>query len=252
MTVTLCMTDAPPVGPTGRRVPYRVVPSPRTVSAVNPARVLVGRQTIFGADGGVFGYELLYRTADPASTPVDTWSMRDQDRATLHVVNALVNRGVSAVVGTRPAFINATRGFLTGDLAVPALPTQVGVEVVESVGVDAAVIGGVRRWRAAGHVIAIDDFSGRGSQLRLLPYADIVKVDMHDLVRLGPGLLDLARSYGARTVIERVETRAALHRCRDMGFDLFQGNVLQPALVLDVTPTRVLVPVAAGDRTPPC
>jgi EAL domain-containing protein (putative c-di-GMP-specific phosphodiesterase class I) len=36
-------------------------------------------------------------------------------------------------------------------------------------------------------------------------------------------ILDLADSYGARTVAEGVETRADFIAVRDMGFDLVQG-----------------------------
>jgi EAL and modified HD-GYP domain-containing signal transduction protein len=199
--------------------------------------VLIGRQSIFTMAGDRFGYELLYRSSRPGS-PVDLWSPREQDDATRHVILTALGSGLPILCGRRPAFINATYSFLTGDMDLPTLPAQLGIEVVESVPVDAAVLAGVDELRGRGHLISIDDFSALPDQVKLLGHADIVKIDIRDLARQGKQLLALASSHGARTVIERVETSDALNRCRDLGFDLVQGNLLEPALVLDVSPAR--------------
>lgn len=196
--------------------------------------VLLGRQSLLTPAGRGVAYELLYRSAGPRRRPVDRWSVRDQDEATRRVVQAALHCGLEALAGTRPVFVNATRSLLLGEL-VPPLPVQVGVEVLESVEVDAAVLAAVRALRARGHLVAVDDFVGSADQVRLLPHADLVKVDVRDLARLGPGLLQLARSWGALTVAEHVEDTATLQRCRELGFDLVQGNLLEPALVLDVS-----------------
>ena len=203
--------------------------------------MLIGRQSIFTMDGDRFGYELLFRSCRPGS-PVDTWSAREQDDATRHVIRSAVTCGLPLLCGRRPGFVNATRSLLVGTLDVPPLPPTMGIEVVESVQVDDAVLQGVRRLRADGHLIAVDDFTGTSDQLAVLPYADIVKIDMRDLLSIGAGLLQRAIVHGAVTVIERVETRDALERCRDLGFDLVQGNLLEPAMVLDISPAPVLGP----------
>lgn len=200
-------------------------------------QALIGRQSIFTMAGNRFGYELLYRSSRPGA-PVDTWSAHDQDDATRHVVTSALGWGLGRLCGKRPAFVNATRSLLLGEMVLPPLPRQLGIEVVESVRVDDAVLDGIRRLRADGHLIAIDDFVDDPGQVRVLPHADVVKVDMRDLVRRGPDLLQRAASHGALTVIERVETTEALHRCEDLGFDLVQGNLLEAALVLDVSGER--------------
>ncbi|HEY3438960.1 MAG TPA: EAL domain-containing protein [Actinotalea sp.] len=200
--------------------------------------VLIGRQSIFTMDGARFGYELLYRSSRPGS-PVDTWSAHEQDDATRHVIRSALACGLPVLCGARPAFVNATRTLLVGGLDVPPLPSALGIEVVESVVVDAAVLDGVRRLRSQGHLIAVDDFTGTADQLAVLPHADLVKVDMRDLLRVGTDLLRRARAHGAMTVIERVETSEALDRCRALGFDLVQGNLLEPAMVLDISPAQL-------------
>ena len=45
--------------------------------------------------------------------------------------------------------------------------------------------------------------------------------------------MHLARSYGALLVAEYVETPDTLRHARDLGFTLFQGNLLERAGVLD-------------------
>lgn len=206
--------------------------------ALDPQRpVLLGRQAIFDRTETLFGYELLYRSLRRGA-PVDRWSAVEQDRATRDVVASALWCGLDALAGELPAFINATRSLLVGQMRLPSLPTQIGIEVVESVVVDDAVLAGVRRLRDRGHLIAIDDFSGHPNQVPLLPYADIVKIDLRDLVSQGPALLDLAVSHGARTVVERVETPDAFAWCRGLGFDLFQGHHFEPAVVLDLLTLR--------------
>ena len=203
--------------------------------------VLLGRQSIFTTRGDRAACELLYRSVHP-STPVDRWSPESQDRATRHVVLAALACGLVALSGDRPVFVNATRSMVTGAMDLPALPAQLGIEVVESVVVDAEVIAGVRRLRDAGHLIAVDDFSAHPNQVPLLPYADVVKIDIRDLNVQGADLLALARSHGARTVLERVATTDQLKRAQDLGFDYVQGYLMEPPMVLDVGMQRSSAP----------
>lgn len=219
------------------------IPTPRSTASLQkgPVRpedrrdaVLIGRQSIFTMAGDRFAYELLYRSARPGH-PVDRWPAHEQDAATQHVVTSAIGWGLALLCGRRTAFVNATRSFLIGELSLPTLPRQLGIEVVESVLVDEAVLDGIRRLRADGHLISVDDFSNEPDQVRVLPHADIVKIDMRDLARQGPDLLRRASAHGAITVIERVETTGTLRRCEEMGFDLVQGNLLEPAMVLDIT-----------------
>src|SRR5690606_3641431 len=109
-------------------------------------------------------------------------------------------------------------------------PDQLVVEIVESVPADAEVVAGVAHLRRQGFQIALDDFVGTASQLKLLPYAAFVKIDVRDLAARGAALMELAGSHGARLVAERVETQSMLNSCRMMGFSLFQGNVLDPTV----------------------
>ncbi|WP_407344057.1 EAL and HDOD domain-containing protein [Pengzhenrongella phosphoraccumulans] len=218
-------------------------PSQRTCDRfLRSDQMLLGRQGIFTGSGDVLGYELYFRSPHPAPLHVDFWTPEQQNHATAHVLHAtFAGPGVASVAGDRRIFVNFTRSYLVDDLAVPYLPEQLVVEVVESVIADAAVIAGVRRLRERGFRIAIDDFIGLPSQRRLLPFADYVKIDVRDLDVEGQPLLDLARSCGAQLVAECVESDAMLDECQTLGFDLYQGFALEVTQVLDrtaVVPSR--------------
>lgn len=200
-------------------------------------RVLLGRQGIFTGRGDVFGYELCYRSDDRTAAQVSEGrSAEQQDHATRHVIRAaFAGPGVSSVARDRRVFVNFPRSYLVADGAVPFHPDQLVIEVVDSAQADDEVVAGVRRLRALGFRIAIDDFVGAPSQRRLLPSADYVKIDARDLDVEGRPLLDLARSHGAQLVAQFVESHELLDSCRAHGFELFQGDALEATTVIDLT-----------------
>lgn len=201
------------------------------------AHLFVGRQGIFGRGGAVHGYEFLYRAGRQHTLRVDQWTAQAQDRATLRVLQATFGpSGVRSVASDALVFVNFTRSFLVGDLPIPPEPDRLVMEVVESVRADDAVLAGLVRLRNRGFRIAIDDFVGLTHQVAMLPYADYVKVDRRDLFQRGPELVELAASHGATLVVERIETRAELDWCEELGFDLFQGFYLETTQVLNRTP----------------
>lgn len=180
---------------------------------------LVGRQPIFDDQLEVFGYELLFRS--PAGGD------QDGDRKTADVlVHAGLDIGLDRLVGTKLAFVNATRSFLVSDQDFPLPPERVVVEVLEDIVADEAVVAGCRRLVAKGYRLALDDYVWRADD-PLLPLAAIVKLDVLTI----PGA-DLARQvercsvYGAKLVAEKVENLDQLEACRRAGFDLFQGYLL--------------------------
>lgn len=212
-------------------------------------RIPVGRQPITDPDGTPRAYEFLYRSLSSERVGVDRWAAAEQDVATGAVLHSVfADRGVGVAAAGCPAFVNVTRSYLVGALTLPADPARLVLEVVESVRVDAEVLAGVARLRAAGFRIAVDDFVGLPDQVRLLPFADYVKIDHRDLVRQGRSLLDVASRYGARLVAEHLETTDALDACVTAGFTLFQGDVLATTVVLPgagpayAEPTRTALP----------
>ncbi|MCW2503380.1 MAG: diguanylate phosphodiesterase [Actinomycetia bacterium] len=200
--------------------------------------VHVGRQAVYGRDGTVRGYELLFRAgADSASAGRHGTLLRLGTQATSQViVNTFTEFGLEKLVGKQRAFINLTRDFLVGDLPVPFSPGEAVLEVLESVPVDERVAAGVARLAAQGYAIALDDFVWGGGHERLLGLASYVKLDVlgADPRELG-AMVAACRLYpSVQLVAERVETEADVQLCRDLGFELFQGYALSRPQVMSI------------------
>jgi EAL and modified HD-GYP domain-containing signal transduction protein len=196
--------------------------------------VLVARQGIFSTHGRPFAYQLSYRAPGQLTHAARAWSAHQHERATAHVLAATFGRAdLEHVAHGRLLFVRCPRAYLIGDLTVPRRPDRLVIEVNDTVGVDSAVLAGIRRLREEGFRIAMPGFISSADQRRLLPHADFVKIDVRDLDVEGHPVVDLARSYGALLVAEYVENADTLRHARDLGFSLFQGNLLERAGILD-------------------
>ncbi|HWK26342.1 MAG TPA: EAL domain-containing protein [Solirubrobacter sp.] len=190
--------------------------------------VLLARQPILDARGGLIGYELLFR-------PMPTGVPPDPVAATATViVNALADVGLDAVVGSRTVWVNVTREFLLSGAALPLPPDRVVLELVEDQRVDRQLLSALRGLADSGFAIALDDFEYTSrAQMPLLDVAQIVKLDVRalDPVALAWHARGL-KARGMTLVAEKVETHEEHARCRALGFDAFQGYFFaKPALV---------------------
>jgi len=203
--------------------------------------VYVGRQPIFDGSLSVLGYELLFRHGPDAA-----FASSAGERATGRViVNTFAELGLDRLVGNRCAFINLTRPFLVGTLPLPFSPSDVVLEILETISVDDDLLAGLQRLSDAGYLLAIDDFVAGDEErtTKLLPYASYVKVDV-----LGQtdeqlaACVDQCRPYNVRLIAERVEEHETMRRCTELGFQYFQGYLLgRPAVVSSpgLAPTTV-------------
>jgi EAL and modified HD-GYP domain-containing signal transduction protein len=189
----------------------------------------LGRQPIFDRNGRIFGYELLYRHDDcPHARVIDGAQATSQV-----IINGFWELGLGRVVGRNRAFVNLTRDFLLNPEWLPPPSQQLVLEVMEEVVTDKAVVGALCNLRRAGYTIALDDFTYRPDTRRLLDFANIVKLDVQDLD--APQLDEhyaLLRQYPVELLAEKVETPVQFDRCRDMGFDYYQGYFLCKPRVL--------------------
>jgi EAL and modified HD-GYP domain-containing signal transduction protein len=193
--------------------------------------VYIGRQPIYGRGLDVVAYELLVRGAD-----VDHADFVEGDRATSQVIlNAFTEIGLDRVVGERFAFLNLTRGFITGEYPLPVPHDRVVLEVLEDVEADDEVLAGLGRLKDQGYRIALDDFVLSTKNEELLQFADIVKVDCLGLEEdeIQRQVAQLA-GYSVELLAEKIETQDQFRICRAIGFDLFQGFFLsRPNVIKD-------------------
>lgn len=180
----------------------------------------IARQPIFDADLKVRGYELLHR-----SGWTDVFDERDADRATVELLNGslLVNR-LEDLTDGRPGYINVPRNLLLLDFLELLPPHLTVIEVLEDVQPEPKVVAALRRLRAHGYTIALDDFVDSEQAERLVALSDIVKVDF---VETTPAqrveMLARHRRPDLVFLAEKVETREEFDEARRLGFTLFQG-----------------------------
>lgn len=186
--------------------------------------VLMARQPIFNPALEVFAYELLYRTEGE-----DRAIVHNAVQATAHVVaGATLDIGFTRLVGNSPAFINFPASMLSSRLLLPLAPERIVIEVNAGAAPDPNLLDGLMWLRGEGYRVSLDDFDIAQNSPELLDCADVVKLDIQ---RLSPDDLvesiRKVRKSSVQLVAEKMKTAAELARCRELGFDLFQGHFLQ-------------------------
>lgn len=183
--------------------------------------VFLARQPIFDMRGEVDGYELLYRrTAASRFADGD-----DTNKMSLDVViQSFLEVGLEQITRGKAGFINFGRDMLVQGTYELLDPENVVIELLEDVDVDDEVRTACARLSEGGYRLALDDYVIGGPHEELLPYAQIVKVDVlsRDLDDLSRDIEPLRRR-DVKLLAEKVETAEVHDRCRKMGFELFQG-----------------------------
>ncbi|HUL82882.1 MAG TPA: EAL domain-containing protein [Gammaproteobacteria bacterium] len=192
----------------------------------------LGRQPILDAMAATVGYELLFR-----SDPGNAARIDDNRMATANVINhAFSELGIAAVLGECRGFINFDGELLMSDVVELLPPERTVIELLEGLDVTQPVIERCRDLRSRGFSFALDDIVQLDDlHAPLLSIIDVVKIDV--LATPASELQDLvlkARSTGrVKLLAEKVDTRAQADRCRELGFDLFQGYFFARPVIME-------------------
>ncbi|GAA1037073.1 EAL domain-containing protein [Virgisporangium ochraceum] len=169
---------------------------------------------------------------------------RDTFATSQVIVNAFTEFGIGAVAGDLPCFINLTREFCVGDLALPFGPDRAVLEILETMEVDDEVLAGVTRLAEAGYKIALDDFAWGQGHEKLLDVASYVKIDFlaDHPTGIERVIADCRRRGRVSIVAEKLETDAHLALADAYGCELRQGYRLSRPQVLtaaSLNPSRL-------------
>lgn len=187
--------------------------------------IVVGRQAIFDRNSRLVAYELLFRSAPQADIAE---ALVGGGLMTASVLYSSVNIGIENLVGDKLMFCNADRDVLTGRIPMVLPPGQTVIEILETVITDDEVMDGCVRLSDAGYLLALDDFVWFDGAERLLDLASIVKIDV--LAYDEQGLVDIVdrcSAFDVQLLAEKVETETMLQVCVDLGFEYFQGYLLE-------------------------
>ncbi|MEY2394433.1 MAG: hypothetical protein QOF94_778 [Acidobacteriaceae bacterium] len=199
--------------------------SKRAPCAARPR--FVARQPILDREQHVIGYEILFRNG------VEDYFSADPELAARSTLDSSLLFGIATLCDNRRAFVNCTREVLFKDLITLLPPTQAVAEILETVEPEDRVIAACKRLKAAGYLIALDDFAPNDPRVPLCEYADIIKIDVR--ATRPEERAAMIRRFGSskcKMLAEKIETPEEFHQARDMGFVYFQGYFFcRPELV---------------------
>jgi c-di-GMP-related signal transduction protein len=187
----------------------------------------IARQPIFDTRLKVYAYELLFRGG-----PENFFQPRTHSSASV-ITDATTLFDLDMLAGRARAFVNVDELALR--LGAPRLlpADRIVVEILETVKPTPDIVEICHELRAAGYLLALDDFVDDPSYEPLVKLAQFLKVDFKltdsDARKL---IAQKYRSTDVWLIAEKVETAAELEEARKLGFCYFQGYFFcKPAMI---------------------
>ncbi len=191
----------------------------------------IARQPIFDRNLNAVGYELLFRGRGYAADAL----IDDPEQATATVLlNAVTELDLKRIVGEKTAWVNVSREFVLGGLALAIPPGIVGLEIHEDTLDGEGFVEALAELKRHGHKLALDGFrSGASIAEPALELFDVVKLNTIELdqEQLAEHVKQL-KAFPALVVADKLSTPADHAFCVGIGCDLFQGYFFcRPAMV---------------------
>lgn len=199
----------------------------------------VARQPILDSHKQLVGYELLFRDGLKNAFP----DINPHEATSRLISGSHFNLGLDNITDGHPAFINFPELSLL--VRVPEiLPKEtVVIEILEDTAPSQEMVEVCAKLKAAGYRIALDDFVYDASWRPLMPYVDMVKIDLlaHDRPTLFR-MVKALREFNVTLLAEKVETHDEFQYCLTLGFTLFQGYFFARPEVMQrqvLSPSRI-------------
>lgn len=209
-----------------------------------PLRVrefFLARQPILDRAQTLVAYELLFRAA-----PTGPASFSSDLSATATVIAHAAQLGLEKVVGQSLGYLNVDGDVLMSDIFQFLPRDRMVLEIIETTRATPEILARIEGLRQDGFRFALDDVIADTEDIqRLLPHADIVKLDLRDMPV--SALLKLATQFkqaGKKLLAEKVETREQFELCLQLGVDYFQGYYFARPVVLSgkkLSPSRLAI-----------
>jgi c-di-GMP-related signal transduction protein len=212
-------------------------------SAADDAPLLASfvRQPILNRDGMLCGYEIKVRApalpvvdAAPTAAPADTAANPDAlpgrrpepaQLAARAIVRGLIQSDVRGALIGHPAYVDVSREMLLDD-AILRLPAErFMLELSPMLDADDALIARLVQLHGRRYRFVLDEVAQPDENFaRLLPYVDLVKIDVTRAPRvLLPKLASVLKSAGKLLLAAGIDTQADFEATHALGFDRFQG-----------------------------
>lgn len=193
-------------------------------------QVLLARQTIYNANNGAYGFELLFRD----ETNLSVLEVGEDFATNQVLVNYWTSLSEDLVHHDTPIFINVSESFLLSEYFLPISHNLVVIELLERITVTDELIESIKAWKEKGFRFALDDFDFSEQWTPVLPLIDFIKVDVLNMALDDVAALKSSLAhYKVTWLAEKIETVEVFEECKRLGFSLFQGYYLaKPKMVL--------------------
>ncbi|NIF52419.1 EAL domain-containing protein [Burkholderia sp. Ax-1724] len=204
------------------------------------------RQPILNRDGMLCGYEIKVRAPEVPLEAINEAAHEEADKATdkaqdadtlpgraptpaqrvaRAIARGLVQGEVRGALTGHPAYVDVSRELLLDD-AILRLPAErFMLELPPSLDVDAELIARLVYLHGRRYRFALDDVTQPNETFaKLLPYAEVVKIDVARAPRaLLPKLASVLKSAGKLLLASGLDAQADFDMAHGLGFDRFQG-----------------------------
>jgi c-di-GMP-related signal transduction protein len=178
----------------------------------------IARQPIFDKRLQVYAYELLFRGGP------QNFFQPSRNASSSVIADSITLFDLQHLTGHARAFVNVDGLALKLGVARLLPPERIVVEILETVEPTEEIVSICRDLRAAGYVLALDDFTDQPKWAPLVELAQFLKVDFQLLNGDGRKLLSQKYGNGKMALLaEKVETEQELTEARHLGYSYFQG-----------------------------
>jgi c-di-GMP-related signal transduction protein len=178
----------------------------------------IARQPIFDKRLQVYAYELLFRGGP------QNFFQPSRNASSSVIADSITLFDLQHLTGHARAFVNVDALALKLGVARLLPPERIVVEILETVEPTEEIVSICRDLRAAGYVLALDDFTDQPKWAPLVELAQFLKVDFKLLNGDGRKLLSQKYGNGKMALLaEKVETEQELTEARHLGYSYFQG-----------------------------
>lgn len=189
----------------------------------------IARQPIFNCEGGIVGFEILFRRDANAQT-ADFES--DEEAGTSVLMGILSNFGQEWLLGEKTAFINVAESMLQSEFIELLDSTKTVFEITPATKMSDALVEKVEELKGDGFRFLLDDCAIDERMLPLVSTCEYAKIDCQRTGMLG--MLDeikrIREKPGMRhikIIASKIETGNEKQQAIDAGVDFFQGYFFQ-------------------------
>ncbi len=196
----------------------------------NTTEVFLGRQPILNSKQQTIAYELLFRSKDS----VTNTNSDDLSATSTVIVNTLSQFGLEQVLGKKDGFLNVSTSLLMSETIELLPPARIVLEILEDVPINAQILTRCQALKNMGFRLAIDGFDNRAEYKPLLPHIDFVKIDLSvtPVSAIAELISMIRKTSAAKIIAEKVEQEELFLKCKELGFDAFQGYFFAKPTVL--------------------